>query len=51
MNLRARATGLGVWLADLPATHALPRGGGVDFTFWWPEADGWEGRGLRVSIG
>ena len=50
-DLDARATGLGVWLADLPATTALPRGGGVDFTFWWPDAGSWEGRDLRVSIG
>lgn len=50
-DLDARATGLGVWLADLPATAALPRGGVVDFTFWWPEAGRWEDRNLRVVIG
>jgi glucoamylase len=44
-----RPTGLGVHLADLP-TAELPDGGSVLFTFYWPEADRWEGADFVVSV-
>jgi glucoamylase len=50
-DLDARDTGLGVWVADLPASDRLATGGAVAFTFWWPEAGRWEGRDLRVEVG
>ena len=40
-------TGLGVHVADL-STSQLPSGSRVDFTFYWPEADRWEGLDFRV---
>jgi glucoamylase len=49
-DLDARDTGLGIWLADVPASHRLAAGGAVDFTFWWPEAGHWEGRDFRVEV-
>jgi len=49
-DLEARDTGLGVWVADVPASDRLAPGGAVDFTFWWPEAGRWEGRDLRVEV-
>ncbi|MCS6805344.1 MAG: glucan 1,4-alpha-glucosidase [Acidobacteriota bacterium] len=44
-----RDTGLGVHVADLP-TERLPRGSAVYFTFYWPEADRWEGVDFTVVI-
>ena len=44
-DLDARDTGVGVWVVDVPGSDRLPPGGAVDFTFWWPEAERWEGRG------
>ncbi len=44
-----RATGLGVHVADL-ATAALPPGTCLRFTFYWPEADRWEGGDFAVTI-
>jgi glucoamylase len=49
-DLEARDTGLGVWLVDVPGSERLAPGGGVDFTFWWPESGRWEGRDLRVEV-
>jgi glucoamylase len=42
--------GLGIHLADLP-TQALPEGKQVKFTFYWPDADHWEGANFIVRIG
>ena len=42
-------TGLGVHLVDLP-TQGLPSGSVVAFTFYWPEADAWEGTDYSVRI-
>ncbi len=44
-----RDGGLGVHLVDLP-TEALPRGAEVRFTFYWPEAERWEGADFSVKI-
>lgn len=49
-DLDARDTGLGVWLADVPGSDRLAPGQAVDFTFWWPDDDRWEGRNLRVEV-
>ena len=44
-----RDSGLGVHVADL-ATEALPAGGDVRFTFYWPDAARWEGEDFSVRI-
>jgi len=44
-----RDTTLGVHVVDLP-TAALSVGSGVDFTFYWPDEQRWEGRDFRVDI-
>jgi glucoamylase len=42
-------TGLGVYVADLPTTNLRP-GSHVDFTFYWPEVNRWEGADFRVLL-
>jgi glucoamylase len=49
-DLDARDTGLGVWIADIPGSNHLPAGAGIDFTFYWPAEDRWEGRSFRVAV-
>lgn len=44
-----RDTTLGVHVVDLPTTR-LPAGAGVDFTFYWPDANRWEEVDFRVSV-
>ena len=43
-------SGLGIHIADL-ATNALPEGKQVKFTFYWPDADHWEGADFIVRVG
>ncbi len=43
-------TGLGIHFADL-ATKELSCGNQVKFTFYWPEAEHWEGTDFMVRIG
>ncbi len=43
-------TGLGMHIADL-ATQALPDGREIKFTFYWPDADHWEGEDFSVCVG
>jgi glucoamylase len=43
-------SGLGLWLADLP-TVDLEDGRLVEFTFYWPDADRWEGSNFSVRVG
>jgi glucoamylase len=45
-----RATGLGVYLVDLP-THDLPCGTALHFTFFWNEAGHWEEVVFDTEIG
>ncbi|MCC7242612.1 MAG: hypothetical protein IT180_11855 [Acidobacteria bacterium] len=45
----SRDTGAGVYVADLP-TAAVPAGGRIEFTFFWPEAARWEGRDFWVAV-
>ena len=42
-------TKLGIHYADLP-TMGLPKGGSVQFTFYWPEAGCWEGVNFIVKV-
>ncbi|MEO6877760.1 MAG: glucan 1,4-alpha-glucosidase, partial [Gemmatimonadaceae bacterium] len=42
-------TTLGIWVADLP-TESLAIGGEVQFTFYWPDANRWEGTNYSVTI-
>ncbi|HUY31507.1 MAG TPA: glucan 1,4-alpha-glucosidase [Pirellulales bacterium] len=43
------ATGLGIWYVDLP-TAELPRGAVIDFTFFWTQAQRWEGTDFQVTV-
>lgn len=45
-----RGTGLGVHVADLP-TADLARGARVVFTFFWQQANKWEGMDFTVQVG
>ena len=49
-DLEARPTGLGVWVADVPGSDRLAAGRSVQVTFYWPQADRWEGRDIRVAV-
>ncbi len=49
-DIDARDTGLGVWVADVPGSDQLPPGAAIDATFYWPDADRWEGRDVRVRV-
>jgi glucoamylase len=42
-------TGLGAHYVDLP-TNTLSAGSNVCFTFYWPEANKWEGANFQVTI-
>jgi glucoamylase len=42
--------GLNLWFADLQ-TAELPSDSAVEFTFFWVEAQRWEGRNWQISIG
>ncbi len=44
-----RDTGLGIHVADL-TTASLPERTEVTFTFYWPDADRWEGTDFRVRV-
>ena len=50
VDVEARDTTLGVWVADIPGSATLPAGATVTFTVWWPEAGHWEGRDFQVSV-
>jgi len=49
-DLTAHDAGLGIHIADL-TTNALPEGKRVKFTFYWPDADRWEGEDFIVQVG
>jgi len=44
-----RDTTLGMHVVDLPTEHLCP-GARIDLTFYWPEADRWEGADYLVCI-
>ena len=48
-NSSTRDTGLGIHVVDLP-TGQLPSGKEVVFTFFWSEANDWEGTDFRVRV-
>ena len=48
-DTETRGTTLGVHVADLGTAH-LGSGDRVDFTFYWPEANRWEGTDFLVRI-
>jgi glucoamylase len=48
-DLETSGSGLGMYWADLP-TAKLPNGAKVIFTFYWVEADRWEGRDFLVAV-
>jgi len=50
VDLEARSTGLGVWIADVPGSDRLAATEAVDATFFWPDAERWEGSNVRVSV-
>jgi glucoamylase len=49
-DLTTHDAGLGIHIADL-TTEALPEGRQVKFTFYWPDADHWEGEDFSVYVG
>jgi glucoamylase len=50
LDSATRDTGLGIHFVDLP-TDDLPVGTRIQFTFWWPLADRWEGIDFGMSVG
>jgi glucoamylase len=50
VDIDARDTGIGIWVADVPGSDRLRPGDAVVFTVWWPGAGHWEDRDFRVSV-
>ena len=48
-DIKAADTGLGVWVADID-TSTLSCTRRVDFTFYWPDVDRWEGADFHVLM-
>jgi len=48
-DTKTRDSGVGIHILDLP-TASLPSGGKVDFTFFWPEENQWEGTDFSVVV-
>jgi glucoamylase len=49
-DIKTHDVGLGIHIVDL-ATKALPEGKQVKFTFYWPDADHWQGSDFMVRVG
>jgi glucoamylase len=49
-DLKTHDAGLGIHIADL-STKSLPEGKQIKFTFYWPDADHWEGKDFIVRVG
>ena len=49
-DAKSRDVGLGIHVADL-ATQSLVDGQHIQFTFYWPDAEDWEGTDFVVRIG
>lgn len=47
-TIDTRDTKLGIYVADLPVEKM--KKGKIDFTFFWPESQNWEGRDFFVEI-
>jgi glucoamylase len=48
-DTNTRDTGFGTYILDLP-TASLPPGSKVDFTFYWPKENRWEGKNYSVAV-
>jgi glucoamylase len=48
-DMATRDTGIGVHVADLP-TADLAAGASIEFTFYWPQAQRWEGTNYSVAV-
>lgn len=48
-TLTTTDTGVGIFYADLP-TQDLYAGSTVDFTFYWLQAERWEGRNFEITL-
>jgi hypothetical protein len=48
-DLETRDTGLGAWVADLPARR-MARGAKVEFPFRWLQTGAWEGTNFVVEV-
>jgi glucoamylase len=48
-DIATRDTTLGIYIADVP-TPRLPAGASVQFTFFWPEAQCWEGADFVIHV-
>lgn len=45
-----RASGFGTWYVDLPREATADAGSALAFTFYWPEAERWEGRSFTLHV-
>ena len=50
VDVEARDTGLGIWVADVPGSEALTQDDAVDATFCWSDADRSEGPNVRIAV-
>ncbi len=48
-DTNTRDTGFRTYILDLP-TASLPAGSKVDFTFYWPQENRWEGKNYNVTV-
>jgi len=48
-DIRSVDTGLGVWVADID-TSTMPGRRQIDFTFYWPDVNHWEGDDFHVVM-
>jgi glucoamylase len=48
-DIQTHATGLGNFFADL-STNSLATGAKIEFTFYWPQVDRWEGQNFEIVV-
>jgi hypothetical protein len=48
-DLGSKDSGLGIYFTDLDTARLKP-GAKVDFTFYWPDGDRWEGTNYTVEV-
>jgi glucoamylase len=46
-DIESNASGIGLYFADLNSTEAR---GNLTFTFYWPQAQRWEGRDFSIQL-
>jgi glucoamylase len=49
-DFTSKDTGLGIYVADLP-TEQIVEGKEIKFTFYWPDANRWEGKDFSIRVG